>query len=160
MGAVYKNNLRTEITFGERIELGQILTDKETSDVKKMLQCFNCLYPDLVVTFSTEDMIHWKEILETINYWIKREQYELKYYPTQEEIVAGIEDLNKATGYMGTIITLAESFGKDPDEILTWKYAKIYNILYTNYQSFLFKKKLDKEVARKVKNKTNKHGRK
>lgn len=139
-----------QLTFGQRIELGQIITDPALTEYQKFNLCMVCLNPEWSVAHLRKSIKYWEEVLDGIRYWVERER-ELKYNPTPEELAAGVEALALAVGEMSTIMALAKDFGKDPDVILGWKYGKVYNILFTNLQSFLFRDRLNKRLAEKAK---------
>lgn len=144
-----------QMTFGQRIELGRILTDPSTSEASKAIAVMRCLDPDWETTEMPQSIEYFAEVIEGLTYWIKRETAELKYDPSEEEQSAGIGQLSKMTGEMGTIMALAKDYGKDPDEILSWKYGKVFNILYTNLQSHLYQERLMKLRERRAKEKSS-----
>lgn len=145
-----------QMTFGQRIELGQIITNPELSEFAQFKQVMLCLDPEWTVTQIKSGIKYYYEVLEGVKYWIEREKTELKYNPTPEEVAAGIGKLSLAVGEMSTIMALAKDYGKDPDEILQWKYGKVFNILFTNLQSYLYRERLDKIHAKKAKYDANK----
>ena len=144
-----------QMTFGQRIELGRIITDKELTDLDKMKEGMQCLDVKWSLRNTSEIVEYWYEVLMGIKYWIEREQTELKYEPSAEEKAAGIAQLSLVVGEMATITALAKDYSKDPDEILEWKYGKVYNLLFTNLQSHLFRERLNKELERKAQQKAN-----
>lgn len=143
-----------QMTFGQRIELGRILTDLSTSEGRKAIAVMQCLDPEWKTTEMPESIDYFAEVIDGLTYWVKREATELKYDPTEEEQSAGIGQLSKLTGEMGTIMALAKDYGKDPDEVLSWKYGKVFNILYTNLQSHLYQERLMKLRVRRAKERT------
>lgn len=131
-----------ELTFGQRLELGRIVADESLTELdkfKKGLEALGCKGGTI-----TERVAYWHEVLEGLVYWVKREA-QLKYEPKAEEKAAGIQELTRLTGDMGTVMALAKDFSVDPDVILEWKYGKVYNILYVNLQNFLYNERLEKE---------------
>lgn len=144
-----------QMTFGQRIELGRIITEKELTDIDKMKEGIQCLGAKWSLRNTSEIVEYWYEVLMGIKYWIEREQTELKYEPSAEEKAAGIAQLSLVVGEMATITALAKDYSKDPDEILEWKYGKVYNLLFTNLQSHLFRERLNKELERKAQQKAN-----
>lgn len=144
-----------QMTFGQRIELGRIITEKELTDIDKMKEGMQCLGAKWSLRNTSEIVEYWYEVLMGIKYWIEREQTELKYEPSAEEKAAGIAQLSLVVGEMATITALAKDYSKDPDEILEWKYGKVYNLLFTNLQSHLFRERLNKELERKAQQKAN-----
>lgn len=144
-----------QMTFGQRIELGRIITDKEMTGIDKMKEGMQCLGVKWSLRNTSEIVEYWYEVLLGIKYWIEREQTELKYEPSAEEKAAGIAQFSLVVGEMATITALAKDYSKDPDEILEWKYGKVYNLLFTNLQSHLFRERLNKELERKAQQKAN-----
>lgn len=144
-----------QMTFGQRIELGRIITDKDLTDLDKMKEGMQCLGAKWSLRNTSEIVEYWYEVLGGIKYWIEREQAELKYEPSAEEKTAGIAQFSLAVGEMATITALAKDYSKDPDDILEWKYGKVYNLLFTNLQSHLFRERLNKELERKAQQKAN-----
>lgn len=140
-----------QMTFGQRIELGQIITNPDLSEFEQFKQSMLCLDPKWTVSQIRAGIKYWHKVLEGIKYWVEREKTELKYNPTPEELAAGIEILSLRVGEMSTIMALAKEFAKDPDEVLKWKYGKVFNILFTNLQSYLYRDRLEKRLLEKAK---------
>lgn len=150
MGQIQKYIIRDgQFTFGQRIELGEIITAQNTTEWEKFRQAIACLHPEYKVRYSVWEMEYWLEILNGIQWWIKREKSQLKYKPSTEEILAGVDQLSLEVGNMSTITALAEKFSQDPDEVLKWKYGKVFNILLTNLKSFEYKQRLENEIKKK-----------
>lgn len=138
------------MTYAQRIELGQIFASgKPESHIFR--EMFACLAPDHEVLFSAEEIEYYNEVMEGLLYWINRETKELQYKPTADELAAGIREFSRLVSDMGTITSLAEKFSKDPDEILQWKYGKVYNILYTNKESYLYSRRYNDVIMQKSK---------
>jgi hypothetical protein len=70
-----------QMTFGQRIELGRIITEKELTDIDKMKEGMQCLGVKWNLRNTSEIVEYWYEVLMGIKYWIEREQTELKYEP-------------------------------------------------------------------------------
>lgn len=139
-----------QMTYSQRIELGQIFSSGK-AESRIFTEMFNCLAPEHKVSFSTKEIEYYNEVIEGLLYWINRETKELQYKPTSEELAAGIRDLSRLVGEMGTLTALAEKFSRDPDEILQWKYGKVYNILYTNKESCLYSRRYNDVIIQKSK---------
>ncbi len=140
-----------QMTFGQRIELGKIITDDTLTEYQKFKQAMLCLDPTWQVHEIDTTLGYWYEVIEGISHWVHREAVELKYKPTADELAAGVEALGLAVGEMSTIMALAKDYAQDPDEILKWKYGKVFNILYTNLHSFLYRERLEKRMLEKAK---------
>lgn len=142
------------MTYGDRIELGKIFEQADTRpEAETVKLVFKCLVPDHTVKFTTEEVRYYLDVVDGLRYWVDVEQKELKYKPTIEEVAAGINDLAVKVGDMGTICALAEKFSKDPDEILQWKYGKVFRILYVNKQNYQFSKRYNTVVEQMAKRK-------
>lgn len=140
------------MTFGQRIELGRIITNKGISEYERFRGVLRCLHKDWSIAQIVDSLDYYEQILEGVLYWVQREGRELHYEPTAEERLAGIEALSRNVGEMSTIMAIATDLKQDPDEVLRWKYGKVFNILYTNLQSHLYRERLEKiamERARK-----------
>jgi hypothetical protein len=140
-----------ELTFGQRISLGELFASDKT-DLDKFEETFLILHgnkPD------PEDykalMDYFTEIMKGIKFWVEQETTMLKYEPTQEEIKAGIKDLSKEIGEFGTVKALAKAYHIDPDIILTWKYGKVFGILYTDLREHMYSRRFQKVLESKNK---------
>lgn len=141
-----------DMSFGQRIEIGKILQDTEKGEVQKFKEIFKCLHDyEPKPTEYGKLVSYLDEIIIGIKHWIDLEATLLKYEPTSEEMQAGINELSEKIGEFGTIKALAKTFGKDPDEILEWKYAKVFGILYTDLEEHKFQMRYNKVIERKYK---------
>ena len=140
-----------KLTFGQRIELGKIFQTEDT-EVRKFEKVFQLLH---FYTPCPDDysllLDYFKEILDGLTFWIESETKLLKYEPSPEEIQAGIKDLSAKIGEFGTVKAIAKTYSKDPDEILKWEYGKIFGILYSDLEEYLFQKRLNKVIEQKHK---------
>lgn len=139
------------MTFAQRIELGQIITDTTVSEYQKFRAAMVCIDPRWTMASLKQSVAYWQEVLEGIAFWVNREKTELNYKPNPEELAAGIDVLSKRVKEMGTIMALAKDYGRDPDEILGWKYGKVFNILFSNLETFKYNQALEKRYAEKAK---------
>lgn len=131
-----------KFTYGQRIELAGIFSASGLSDTELYDRTMRCLYPDRKVRYTGKWMTHFEQIVHGLEFWAQREQTMLNYQPTGEELAAGINELGKKLGPMATVMTLAEKFGKDPDEILRWEYGKVFGLLYADLENFKFQRRL------------------
>lgn len=139
-----------EMTFGQRIELGKIFENQSLNDFQKFTKTFQCLYkytPDIteVEKLST----HFEEIVTGLRSWIERENTMLQYTPTADEIRAGINELSKKIGEMGTIKALAKNYTTDPDEVLKWQYGKVFTILFTDLEEYKYRLRFEDVIRKK-----------
>lgn len=142
------------LTFGQRIALGQVLQSSKLTESKKYITALEVMdiHEHEVFLFDTYLLDYYHdEILAGVIHWSEREAKELKYDPTKEEIMAGIEALAAKSGYMGTVKALAKAYSVDPDEVLKWKYGKVFDILRTDLLESQFCKRLEREHANKAK---------
>lgn len=131
-----------KMTYGQRIELGIILSNKDKNDFELFSEVFMCLYGRVPKALSIPKyMDFFKEVIEGIVFWIERETSMLKYEPTGDELRAGIKELGEKVGDLGTIKSLAKAYNKDPDEIFNWEYGKVFGILYTDLEESKYRKK-------------------
>jgi len=144
-----------KLTFGQRIELGEIFQNDTTSEAQKFEQTFIRLHEYKPEPSEYALLLdYFGEIIHGITYWIEKEQTLLKYEPTSEEVAAGIKEFSSKVGEFGTIKALAKAYSKDPDEILEWDYGKIFGILFTDLEEHKFQKAYNKVIEQK-----SKHGR-
>ena len=138
-------------SYGQRIEVGQVFDNDELSAYEKMKQAWRVLYgwngrlmpPRLRVKM-------FNRMLDGLKYWADLEKAELHYTPTAEEERAGLARLNSEVGAMGTVNALAQKFGKDPDEILRWEWAKVFGILRTDLKEYLYNRRLSEQYTKKM----------
>lgn len=135
-----------KLTYGQRIELSDILGKADSTTSEKYIAVMQCLHPGWQHTFSIECIAYFEEVVEGLRYWMEREATMLAYQPTAKEIAAGINNLGKKLGPMMTVMTLAEKFGKDPDEILQWEYGKVFGLLYADLESFKYQRNYRKAI--------------
>lgn len=138
-----------KLTYGQRIELGQILFDEKKSASQKYAAAMACLYPGWTQTFAAEWIARYQEVIEGIEYWMKKEAAMLDYQPTGDELAAGFNDLGRKLGPMMTVMTLAEKFSRDPDEILQWEYGKVFGLLYADLENFKFQRRYRRIMEKK-----------
>lgn len=139
-----------KLTYGQRIEAEKILADAAKNDGRKFVEVLECLYPGHEVTFTTEWFRLYRAAVEGIDFWVQKERTMLDYQPTADELAAGIRELGKRLGPMSTVSTLAEKFGRDPDEILQWEYGKVFGLLYTDLENAKFRRRHDRMLENKA----------
>ena len=153
-----------DLSYGQRIGLGELfMSDKSESD--KFKETFHILHDkkdesgnvieEFNVDFFNQEKMqflseYFTEIIEGLKFWIEKEKL-LKYDQEPEEIRAGIKELGDKIGYFGTLKAVAKNYSQDPDNILEWKYGKVWGILYTDLEEFKYSKKLHKEYEKKWK---------
>ncbi|MCD7972479.1 MAG: hypothetical protein LUG18_07400 [Candidatus Azobacteroides sp.] len=138
-----------DLTFGQRINLGKIL-EADGREWEKFMAVFECLHHHKPEIEEYKLLYpYFIEIIEGIRHWLEQESSLLFYEPSAEEISAGIKDFSAKVGEFGTIKTLAKNYAKDPDEILEWKYGKVFGILYTDLEEHKFQKRYQKILEKK-----------
>lgn len=137
-----------QMTYAQRIRLGEILTSG-AKEYEIFRQIFGCLCDGYEPRYTPQEMQYVMEVIEGIRYWIERERKELASKPSADEVAAGINLLSKRTGYMATLVALGEKFGCDPDEVLGWKYGKVFNILLVNKESAEFSRRYRDVLSKK-----------
>lgn len=129
-----------EITYGNRIACNTWFEKGFVGCEEEFIKEFNLSYSDY--------MLYSKYIIEALVYWIEKEK----------EMLSGTPDENsdlqnryfKHCGDYPTILRIAKDFGQDPDTVLTWKYGKVFGILYTYKCEAEYEKALYKRLNKKV----------
>lgn len=144
-----------EFTFSQRLDMGAILAQKDKPEHEMFLETIKCLYgrePVGVVEYR-EAFKLWQEAVEGLAFWVKVEAEQLKYHPTADEKDAGIDRFSSEVGELGTVYSIAKAFGKDPDEILLWKYGKVFGYLRGQKAEADFQRRYQDVMKRKNKSK-------
>lgn len=136
-------------SYGQRIEVGMVLSDETLTEYRRLTAAWRVLYgwparlmpPRMRVRRLTR-------MVTGIKYWLELEAVELRYQPTVEEERAGLDRLNAEVGAMGTVNALAQKFGMDPDAVLGWEWAKVYGILRSDLKEFLYSRRLSEQYKR------------
>lgn len=140
-----------DMTYYQRIELGKILSNKELSDVDRFNAVFECLHNKKPNPLEYTSLLgYYKEIFEGIVFWSKLEEENLHYEPTDEEIRAGIKEYQKMVGDLSSVHSLARNFSKDPDEILKWKYSKVFGIFIDDLEKYKYQQRYQKIITSKL----------
>jgi len=144
-----------DLTYGQRIELGGILANAESlTEHELFLATIRCLYGREPIRSEYRSAIPlFKDAVEGTMFWIKVESEQLKYTPSQEEKDAGVEKYAKEVGEIGTAYAIAKEFSKDPDEILAWKYGKVFGYLRKQKADGDFQRRYNDVINRKHKTK-------
>jgi hypothetical protein len=154
-GRLSKIDIRAgDLTYEHRIDLGDLFASEQT-DAEKFSGTFRILHK-VEADFSDgewmkEHLDYYREIIEGLQFWFDKEKELLDYNPEPEEIRAGIRELSAKIGPYGTIKAIAKNYARDPDEILKWKYGKVFGILYTDLEEFKYSQRLNKQYERKYK---------
>jgi len=131
-----------DMTLAQRSELGAIVSS-DMNELGKFNAVFECLHDFTPRQDQYDGLIeYFREILEGILFWAKVETTELKFEPTAKELQAGIEKLNENMGCFGVADSIGHRYSIDPDEVMQWKYSKVFLILVKDYREEKFKRKL------------------
>lgn len=135
-------------TYAQRIAVGEALLT-EDSDYQKLKACWRVLYGWSARLMPLRMRIRrFRRMIKGLNYWCELEKNTLKYTPTEEQKRAGIDRLFQEVGYMGTIKSLAEQFGLDPDTVLQWEWSKVYGILLADLKENDYRDRLMDNITR------------
>jgi hypothetical protein len=140
-----------QLTFEQRIELGRIISSGCDS-AQALRDVMRCLH-GVEVDFSKKEELKWhiiyfEEVLKGIAFWVEQEK-RLKYEPTPEELQAGILQMTKNIGEYATLLAIAQAYNRDPDEVLDWKYGKVFGILLADFEKAKFQRRLQSVYERK-----------
>ncbi len=139
-----------EFSYGQRIAIGDILTDEGRTWYQRLKACWRELYGWNARLMPARMRVRrFGRLTEGLRYWVELEERTLNYKPTDQEQKAGLMRLNEEVGHMGTIKALAEKFGTDPDVILGWQWGKVYGILHADLKEAEYHQRLT-EQARKA----------
>lgn len=137
-------------TYGQRIGVGEILRNEDASEYQRLKDCWKELYgwPARLMPPKMR-VARLNRMLEGIKYWVELEAQTLKYDPTPEQERAGIKNMFAQVGHMGTVKALAEKFGKDPDIVLGWEWAKVYGILHADLKEYEYEQRYTRIMSSK-----------
>lgn len=138
-------------TYGNRIALGDIFRDDSRSTYQKMRDAFVELYgwsPRLLPIGRRVKAL--RRVVDEFKGWLEKEQQLLTFEPEPDQITAGIKELAKKVGDMGTVKALAKAYSQDPDVILRWEYSKVFGILFTDLEEYKYEKRYNKVIDGKT----------
>lgn len=138
--------------YGARIALADIFAREGLSDYGKMKAAWRELYGwDARLLPPLARARAFRRMAEGLGGWVRRERELLRYTPTPDEAAAGYEAYCRRVGPSGAVYALAKDYGRDPDEILRWPYAKVFGILYHDLERLKFGRAYDKVLSDKHK---------
>ena len=136
-------------SYGQRIEVGMVLSDESLTEYRRLIAAWRVLYGWPARLMPPRIRVRrLARMVAGIQHWFNLEAQELKYIPTVEEERAGLKSLTAEVGVMGTVNALAQKFGMDPDAVLRWEYAKVYGILRSDLKEFLYSRRLSEQYNR------------
>ncbi len=156
-----------DLTFGNRIGLGQVLSDTKLSDLER----FKGVMAELDAQWSMPrtgrgvraDLARYFEAVEWVKMWDERERKYLRREPSALQKKAGFSQHFAKFGQFPTVLAIATRFSRDPDEVFLWPYAKVFNILHEDLEHSECQAKLQelqaKQARKDAKNKSAHRGR-
>ena len=131
-------------SYGQQIELRRVLENENLTDPQRIRELIKTLHPKSSPAINIENVRYAKLIDEGVRFWCEQENEKLHYAATSEEKQAGSEELARVTGAIGVAVSLAEKFGKHPDDVFNWEYGTVFSILFVDLERYKYAKRLDK----------------
>ena len=145
-----------DITYGSYLAVRKQLAETKEYDLAFMVSVIKTIHSEY--KYGVGDIVHIKamvnyfnSIVEGVAHWAEQEKELLAYEPSEEEIRAGVKEYSQKVGEFATVKALAKNYGKDPDEVLEWKYSKVFGILYTDLEEYHYNQRYSKVLERKYK---------
>ena len=145
-----------DITYGSYLAVRKQLAETKEYDLAFMVSVIKAIHSEY--KYGVGDIVHIKamvnyfnSIVEGVAHWAEQEKELLAYEPSEEEIRAGVKEYSQKVGEFATVKALAKNYGKDPDEVLEWKYSKVFGILYTDLEEYHYNQRYSKVLERKYK---------
>ena len=145
-----------DITYGSYIAVRRLLAEAKEYDLEFMVSVIKAIHSDY--KYAVGDIVSIKALVSYFNsivegaiHWAEQEKELLAYEPSEEEIRAGVKEYSQKVGEFATVKALAKNYGKDPDEVLEWKYSKVFGILYTDLEEYYYNQRYSKVLERKYK---------
>lgn len=136
-------------TFGQHLELRKAVKAKDDTAV---FAAVAAVITGHKVEPSEYDGALYKEVTECVKAFAEVEKVtgeKLSRPRTADEIAAGVDRLAEAVGDMGTIITLAKSFGQRPNDVLEWTYGEVFAALLVDKETSEYEVRMAKIRERK-----------
>lgn len=133
-----------EFTFGNRIEVGRVMSDAKLTDLERLRGVMTELVPGWKLVNAQRDLLYYLDVMEVVQQWAEREKKFLHREPSDLQKRAGVARFSERFGQFPTLIALAERFKLDPDTILDWRYAKVFNILVEDLERSEYLTRLSK----------------
>lgn len=158
----YNINLHNgEFAYGIYISLKKIIF--EASKIENEIKQSHLLISQIFKTFFkrelnyndiTPELVQFVEnVVKEVVFWQEQEKKYLDFQPTQEEISAGIKQLNEKVGIWGTLKTIGKDYHIDPEEVLQWNLNKVFHILRTDLEESKYQRRLKEVYKHKTKRK-------
>lgn len=136
----YINILKSLEQYGGEIVDNTKLAEKFYLSVARIMQ-INTDNPFFYIPAVTD-------VIKAVVFWIERDKL-LNIELSEEEIMAGAQEVAKEIGPLGVAVNIAQMFSTDPDIILEWPYCKVWNILKINHLKELYSERLRKVMEKK-----------
>lgn len=145
-----------DITYGSYIAVRGLLAEAKEYDLEFIVSVIKSIHKDYKYVVGDLTLIkamvkYFNNIVEGVAHWAEQEREMLAYEPSEEEIRAGVKDYSQKVGEFATVKALAKNYGKDPDEVLEWKYSKVFGILYTDLEEYKYNQRYSKVLESKYK---------
>lgn len=131
----------TELTFGE---VATIKIDIQKPSIENLLSIYKIIFGIEEKDFYKLDTVSFFHSLNWINEQIKeiidREQKSLASAPDAKLKEAGIKQM-AIFGEMNTLISIAEKFGKTPQEVENWNYNLVFTLMLHQKKSYEINKR-------------------
>ena len=129
-------DVKKDITFAQRIELGNIFQNDKTTDYQKFEKAIRCLYDAKIRWYNIKRYFKLlDDIVSGLAFWVQMESKELKNPLTIEQEQAGYGNPSKWST-IATADIIATKYGIDPDTVLKWKYGKVFGILAKDLEDY------------------------
>lgn len=140
-----------ELTFGQRIELGKAFEQID----KEPVECYKTVMRIFgrKERMSRDGYSFFVQVADALADLARKERRMLSNEPTAEEKSAGISEYLKNVGEMATVKSIAKAYSRDPDEVLQWKYGKVFGIMYADLEESKFQKRYEKVIENKYRHK-------
>lgn len=139
-----------DFSFGERLQIVQLLRDEERDDIERARDILECLHGKRYSLRSTARLMPYViEIAQSMIEWLKREQNECSAPIKPEAASAGAEQFAKEVGDMGSVVSLAERFGMSISEVYRMPYLEVFAIWKVDAARARFEQRLEQVIRRK-----------
>lgn len=136
-------------SFGQHLELRKAVKMKEDAAV---FAAVAAVVAGHKVKPSEYDGKLYKAVTDCVKAFAEVEKVtgeKLSRPRTADEIAAGVDRLSEAVGDMGTIITLAKSFGQRPNDVLEWTYGEVFAALLVDKETSEYERRMMRVRERK-----------
>lgn len=156
---VFKNKVDVkngDISYGAYIGVKRLLAGAKEYNLGLITEVIETIhkgykYSATDLTYVRAMVKYFNSIVEGIAYWGEKEAEMLYYEPSDEELRAGVREYSQRVGETATIKAIAKNFGQDPDQVLSWKYSKVFGILYTDLEEYKYSQRFNKVLESKYK---------